>query len=98
MSNIAILTDSTAGLPAAIMRDLHINTVAYYIHRGHEVLRDLLTIQRDEFLRWLTTAKSAPTTAALGAGDYLDAYEKLAREGTREIVSIHMSSKISAAY
>ncbi len=98
MPNIAVVTDSTAGVPEAMMRELHINTVAYYIHRGQEVLRDLLTIQRDEFLRWLTTAKSAPTTAAPGAGDYLDAYEKLASEGTQQIISIHMSSKISGAY
>jgi DegV family protein with EDD domain len=98
MTNIAILTDSTAGIPEPIMKDLHINTVAYYIHRGQEVLRDLVTIQRDEFLRWLSTAKYAPTTAAPGAGDYLEAYEKLARDGAQEIVSIHMSSKISGAY
>ena len=98
MPNIAVITDSTAGVPEAMMRELHINTVAYYIHRGQEVLRDLLTIQRDEFLRWLTTAKSAPTTAAPGAGEYLEAYEKLASEGTEQIISIHMSSKISGAY
>lgn len=98
MPTVGVVTDSTASLPEALLRSLNIKTAAYYIHRGHEVLRDLVTIQRDEFLRWLPTAQTAPTTAAPGPGDYLDAYEQLAREGAEEIVSIHMSSKVSAAF
>ena len=98
MSRIAVVTDSTASLPEPVIKNLHISTVAYYIHRGQEALRDLVTIQRDEFLRWLTTARVAPTTASPGPADYLEAYEKLASEGVQEIVSIHMSSKISAGY
>lgn len=98
MSRIAVVTDSTASLPEPVIKNLHISTVAYYIHRGQEALRDLVTIQRDEFLRWLTTARVAPTTASPGPADYLEAYEKLASEGVKEIVSIHMSSKISAGY
>ncbi len=98
MSNIAVLTDSTASIPEAVMKNLHITTVAYYIHRGQEVLRDLITIQRDEFLNWLPAAKVLPTTAAPGPGDYLEAYQKMAEQGIREIISIHMSAKISAAF
>ncbi len=98
MPEIAVVTDSTASLPEAVIQNLHISTVAYYIHRGQEVLRDLVTIQRDEFLRWLPTARSLPTTASPGPGDYAEAYEKLAREGIRQIISIHMSAKISAGY
>ena len=81
MPNVAVLTDSTASLPEALMKSLNIRTVAYYVHRGQEVLRDLVTIQRAEFLQWLVTAKSAPATAAPGPGDYFDAYEALAERG-----------------
>ena len=95
---IAVLTDSTASLPEAMISKLNISTVAYYIHRGQEVLRDLVTIQRDEFLHWLPTARVLPTTASPGPGDYLEAYERLAKEGIRQIISIHMSSKISAGF
>jgi DegV family protein with EDD domain len=98
LPKIAVLTDSTASLPEAVLKTLHISTVAYYIHRGQDVLRDLVTIQRDEFLHWLATAKALPTTASPGPGDYFDAYDGLARQGIREIISIHMSAKISAAY
>ncbi len=98
MSNVAVVTDSTASVPEALIQSLNIKTVAYYLHRGQEVLRDLVTIQRDEFLRWLTTAKVAPTTAAPGPGEWLEAYEDLAKAGAGEIVSIHLSSGISAGY
>lgn len=98
MSNVAVLTDSTACLPGTILKSLRIETVAYYIHRGQEVLRDLVTIQREEFLRWLITARFVPTTASPGPGDYLNAYAQLAAGGAQEIISIHMSSKVSGAY
>ena len=98
MSKVAVLTDSTASIPEDTLRELKIRTVAYYIHRGGEVLRDLVTIQRAEFLNWLMTARVLPTTASPGPGDYFEAYETLIEEGHEEIVSIHMTSKASGAY
>jgi DegV family protein with EDD domain len=98
MSPVTIVTDSCASIPEKIINSLNIRWAAYYIHRGQEVLRDLVTIQRDEFLTWLPTAKVLPTTASPGPGDYADLYESLAEEGTQEIVSIHMTSKGSGAY
>jgi len=99
MSKVAIVTDSVASLPEAMIKELNIHQVAYYIHRGQEVLRDLVTIQRDDFLHWLPTAKVLPTTASPGPGDYLTMYEKIVNEeGADQIISIHITSKGSGAY
>jgi DegV family protein with EDD domain len=99
MTNVAVVTDSVASIPEAIIQSLNIHWVPYYIHRGKEVLRDLVTAQRDAFYKWLPTAKELPKTASPGPGDYLQMYESLAKqEGAREIVSIHMTSKGSGAY
>lgn len=98
MSPIAVLTDSCASIPEKLLQELNIHWVAYYIHRGGEVLRDLVTIQREEFLHWLETARVLPSTASPGPGDYLSAYQRLATEGAREIISIHMTSAASGAY
>ncbi len=98
MPEVAIVTDSTASIPEPMLKELNIHVVAYYIHRGKEVLRDLVTIQRDEFLRWLPTATSLPTTASPGPGDYLEMYRSLIARGVRSILSIHMTSKGSGAY
>jgi fatty acid kinase fatty acid binding subunit len=98
MPSVAVLTDSVASIPEALLTQLNIHTVAYYIHRGQEVLRDLVTIQRKEFLDWLATAETLPTTASPGPGDYFAVYQDLASKGVKEIISIHMTSKGSGAY
>ncbi len=98
MNKVAIVTDSIASIPENFLQSLKIHTVAYYIHRGQEVLRDLVTINREEFFTWMKTATTVPQTASPGPGDYFTLYQKLADEGTKEIVSIHMSSKGSGAY
>ena len=99
MPKTAVVTDSCASIPEPMLEDLDIDWVAYYIHRGEEVLRDLVTVKRDSFYRWLVTAKVLPKTANPGPGDYLQVYQSLAEEkGAREIVSIHMTSKGSGAY
>ena len=99
MPRVAIVTDSCASIPAPLLEQLEISWVPYYIHRGKEVLRDLVTIQREAFYRWLPSAQELPMTASPGPGDYLEIYEKLAKEGVCEIISIHnMTSKGSGAY
>lgn len=99
MSRIAVVTDSTASIPERIIKELNIHLVHYYIHRGEEVLLDLVTVQRETFFQWLTTAKKLPTTSNPGPGDYLTMYTKLVEEeGADGIISIHMTSKGSGAY
>ena len=99
MPQVAIVTDSAASIPEALIQSLNIHWVPYYIHRGEEVLRDLMSIQRDAFYQWLPTAKELPKTASPGPGDYVTMYKTLAeQEGVSEIVSIHMTSKGSGAY
>jgi fatty acid kinase fatty acid binding subunit len=98
MPGVGVLTDSCASIPENLLQQLSIQTVAYYIHRGQEVLYDLVTIQRREFLEWLETARTLPTTASPGPGDYLTTYQSMVSRGVKEIISIHMTSKGSGAY
>ena len=98
MSTVAVVTDSCASIPEQMLQSLNIHTVAYYLHLGGEVLRDLVTVQREEFLHWLMTARCLPTTASPGPGDYFEMYQRLAEEGAQEIASIHMTSLGSGAY
>ncbi len=99
MSQVAIVTDSTATIPDEMLQSLNIHWVPYYIHRGNEVLRDLVTIKREEFYRWLANTREFPKTANPGPGDYEQMYEKLATEdGANDIISIHMTSKSSGAF
>jgi DegV family protein with EDD domain len=99
MPKVAVVTDSVASIPEALLEALGIRFVPYYIHRGDEVLRDLTTIQRDAFYTWLVSADQLPKTANPSPGDYLEVYRDLhLREGAQEIVSIHITSKGSGAF
>jgi len=99
MSQVKIVTDSCSSIPDSLIKKLNIHMVPYYIHRGEEELKDLVTITRKEFYKWLPTAKVLPKTASPGPGDYLNLYKTIAKEETTsEIVSIHMTSKGSGAY
>ena len=98
MSQVVVVTDSCVSLPENLIEQMGIHTVAYYIHRGQEVLRDLVTIQRDEFLSWLSHSTTLPTTASPGPGDYLQMYQNLISNGAREILSMHITSLGSGAY
>lgn len=98
MSKVAIVTDSVASIPEAVSKDLNIHWAPYYVHRGREVLRDLVTIDCESFYRWLPHAEKLPTTANPSSADYENIYQTLAEEGVREIVSIHITSVGSGAY
>lgn len=99
MARIGIVTDSVASIPENLIKELNIQVVPYYIHRGQEVLRDLVTVQREAFYRWLPVATELPKTASPGPGDYIEIYRRLAEEeGVDAIVSVHMTSKGSGAF
>jgi len=99
MSRVAIVTDSCASIPESLLQALKIHWVPYYIHRGQEVLRDLVTAKRETFYHWLPTARELPKTASPSPGDYIQMYERIVEEeDTGEIVSIHMTSRASGAY
>jgi len=96
-SPVAVLTDSCASIPDDLIEQLNIEVVSYYIHRGKEIIRDLVDMTREEFFGWMPTAKELPKSATPGPGDYLAAFRRLA-ERAREIVTVCMTSVGSGAY
>jgi len=98
MNKVAVVTDTTASIPEHLISDLKIQTVAYYIHRGEEMLLDLVTITREAFYPWMSSAAELPKTACPGPGDYLAMYKNLINQGIRQIISIHMTSEGSGAF
>ena len=96
-SRVAVIADTTAGIPDDLVQKLGIHLVPYYVNIGKQTLRDVLDIERSQFYRWLPTAIKLPTTSNPGPGDYLAAFRKL-YERTKEIVTITMTSIGSGAY
>jgi len=88
------VTDSTAEIPPELVRELGITVVPAYVRFGDETYRDGVDIDREEFYRRLTGGSILPITAPPTAGDFRKCYDRLGRE-TDDIISIHISSKLS---
>jgi DegV family protein with EDD domain len=91
---VKVVTDSTADLPPAMARELGITVVPLNVHFGTEVYRDGVEIFPDEFYQRLATTPRLPTTSQPTVGDFLKSYQELSQT-TDEIVSIHISAKLS---
>jgi DegV family protein with EDD domain len=79
-----------------LIENRHITVIPMHIHVGEQSLRDGVELSWQEFNRRLQEFKPAPTTAAPGPEIFLQVYELLAAKGATEILSIHISVKLSA--
>jgi DegV family protein with EDD domain len=94
---VGVLTDTTASIPDELARELGIEIVPYYVHRGLETLRDMVDVRPAEFAEWLKGAAKLPTTSNPAPGDYLIGLRNLA-ERVNRIVVLTMTSKGSGGY
>jgi len=94
---VKIITDSTSDLTPEIAGELGITVVPLYVHFGAEVYQDGIDLTTGDFYRKLAENKTLPTTSAPSPGDFAKVYDTLAEE-TDEILTITISSKLSATY
>ncbi len=95
MKKVAVVTDSSASLPARLARELGVQVVSIVLALNGQVLRDGVDITPGELYGLLRHAKHTPTTSAPSIGDFLRVYASAA-DTASGIVSIHMSAKLSA--
>ncbi|MBL7065601.1 MAG: DegV family protein [Anaerolineae bacterium] len=98
MSNrkIAVVTDSTAYIPAQALGDLDIPIIPLWLIWGDERFRDGVDIDPPTFYRRLREAKTLPTTSQPSAGEFVDFFRRVAAENdTDTIVGAYISSGIS---
>lgn len=97
MSNVAIITDSVADIPAEAAKELGITVVPLIVRFGADTYRDGIDISPDEFYERLKTSKVSPVTSVAPPMAFAEVYDKIA-EKTGEIVVISLSSKLSGVY
>jgi len=98
MSNhkIAVVTDSTAYVPEAVLGDLNIPIIPLWLIWGDERFRDGVDIDPPTFYRRLRRDKTFPTTSQPSAGEFVDFFHRVAAEShTDTIVGAYISSGIS---
>ncbi len=94
---VKIVTDSTSDIPPEVALELGVTIVPLTLLVGDESYRDGMDITPQEFYKRLPTLEKLPTTSQPPPGLFLQAYEELTGEGF-EVVSIHLSSKLSGTY
>ncbi|MFN2119603.1 MAG: DegV family protein [Anaerolineales bacterium] len=93
---IGIVTDSTCDLPPEVVREHKIAVIPILVHVGSQEYRDGVDLSRERFYSELPGMKPSPSTAAPGVDVFRQTYERLATEGATEILSIHISHRLSA--
>jgi len=91
---VRIVTDSTSDLDPEVARALGVEVVPLVLRFGTEEFLDGVEISAEEFYGRLATEKRLPGTSQPPAQAFADVYSRIGAEG-HEIVSIHLSSKIS---
>jgi DegV family protein with EDD domain len=94
MSKVAIITDSTAYIPEATVKQLNITVTPQILIWGEESLHDGVDIQPGEFYKRLETAKVMPTTSQVAVVTMKAAFEKLLESGY-DVLGIFISTKLS---
>lgn len=91
---VRIVTDSTCDLPADEVERHGITVVPLSVFFGDEGFLDRVDITAAEFYERMRSFSGLPRTSQPSVELFQDAYRRLAGEGV-EIVSIHVSSKLS---
>jgi DegV family protein with EDD domain len=96
--SIAIVTDSTADIPPALLEEYNIFVMPNIIVIDGQEVEDNGDFSREEFYQRLPSMKNLPTTATASPGSYQSLYETVFRKGFSQIISIHASSLLSGIY
>ena len=95
---VAVVTDSTADIPAAIAREMRISVVPAILTIDNETFRDSEAFSRDDFYQRMPSMKSPATTAVPSIDEFKNAYETGLEMGAENVFAVHVSSKLSAMY
>ncbi len=94
MSEVAIITDSTAYIPDDIVKQSQISVVPLVLIWGEEEFLDGIDIEPDEFYARLQNAKIMPSTSQVTPQSFIDTYTRLNEQG-KQILAVLISDKLS---
>lgn len=97
MQKVAVLTDSTAYLPAAIMSQYHITSVPLDVIWNGQTFEDGVTLTPQYFYERLKTAKLLPGTSQPSVGKMQAAMRRLLDQD-QDVLGIFISSGISGTF
>jgi len=94
MARVAVVTDSTAALPAAVVEKYDVTVVPLQVVLGSRVGAEGVDVSSGDVAAALT-ARAAVSTSRPSPKAFADAYQRLADDGAGAIVSVHISAGLS---
>jgi fatty acid kinase/fatty acid kinase fatty acid binding subunit len=94
---VAVVTDTSADLPDAVLDRHHIALVPLQIVFGDEVFQDRVGMKAEEFYRRLRTATQLPTTSQPTPADFVRVFRS-ALEEADEVVAVLLGSALSGTF
>jgi DegV family protein with EDD domain len=94
MSKVAIVTDSTAYIPAELIKQLNITIVPLILIWGEESFEDGVDMLPDDFYKRMANSKMIPTTSQATMLSMKNAFERLLGQGY-DVLGLFLSSKLS---
>ncbi|MBB6675518.1 DegV family protein [Cohnella nanjingensis] len=97
MSEIVLVTDSTADIPSEIRERLGIEMVPLQVLFGEESYLDNVTLSPAQFFEKLKGFGGMPKTSQPSPNDFLAVFQRLIAE-RKTVISVHLSSAFSGTY
>ena len=98
MGNVKIITDSTADIPGSLAKELDITVIPINVHLDGESYQDGVNITPEEFYLKMSRTDQLPTTSQPSPLDIVSAFKRAIFDGAKEIISFHISSRMSGTY
>jgi DegV family protein with EDD domain len=96
--SVAVITDSTAYLPADIVEGYGIHVVPLYVVLAGRSGREGEDIGPDDVAAALSVRGARVSTSRPTPGDFVAAYRRALDDGAERLVSIHLSSELSGTW
>ena len=94
---VAVVADSSADLPDAVLDRHHITLVPLQVIFGDQTFRDRVELKPDEFYRKMRTSRAHPTTSQPTPGEFVRVLRD-ARAEADEVVSVVLAARLSGTY
>jgi DegV family protein with EDD domain len=97
MAKVRVVTDSAAELAPEVIESLGITVVPMNVRFGDDEVKDGIDLSLPDFYRRLEHSPIMPTTTPPSFRAFQEVYAKLG-QSTEQIISIHVSSRLSRSY
>jgi DegV family protein with EDD domain len=95
---VRVVTDSTASLPADVVKAAGIRVVPLSVTVSGQAGQEGLDVTPDDVARALGERRYTVTTSRPAPSDFADVYRELLADGAAGVVSVHLSSRLSGTY